>query len=259
MPYHELQSCIETINRLRDPKNGCPWDLEQTHESLLKYLIEESYEYIEAVKKANSSEMEDELGDILLQVILHAKIASEENHFDLESVARNLKNKIIRRHPHVFSSKDRELSKDEVIKEWEKIKANEKQTKDYILKEKLRFGPSLDASHRIGEKSRTIHFDWNNAEDVWAKVEEELKELRVEIDVNNKEKIFEEMGDLLFSLAQYARHLGFNAEDCLQAANKKFLDRFHKVEDHFRARSLDISKATQEELEKTWSEIKKDA
>lgn len=259
MDYPELSKAIDVIKALRDPITGCKWDLKQTHESLLKYLIEESYEYIEAVTNQSSKEMEDELGDILLQVLLHSQIASETNSFNIESVAKNLSEKMIRRHPHVFNFSDKDISEEEIILNWEQIKQEEKGNKEEsFFKTKDLNLPALSSSYKIGKKSKEVNFDWCNYKDVILKVEEELQEVKEELtETPNKNKIQEEIGDLLFSVAQLSRHLNIDPEEALKQANKKFINRFTKIENKVKSQNKKIQDFTNDQLEDLWKEVKK--
>ena len=260
MKHPELEKTITVIQALLHPETGCPWDLEQTHQSLLKYLIEESYEYAEAVELNDPDLMNEELGDVLLQVLLHATIADKEKKFNLESVAKTLSEKMIRRHPHVFgegSAKDAE----EVLANWQIIKAREKQNeKKYSIPYKLIHAPALTSSFNIGKKSTTVNFDWQDYTQVMDKVEEEWQEVKSELPqlgLHNKARIKEEIGDLLFSVAQLARHLEIDPEEALRDANKKFLKRFHQVEDFVQASGREVKDCTQSELEDIWVKVKK--
>jgi MazG family protein len=260
MNHSELHRCIEVIKRLRDPQNGCPWDLEQTHESLLKYLIEESYEYIEATELKNPKLMEEELGDVLLQVILHAAIAEQEKTFTLESVAGGLADKIVRRHPHVFQKQELKLTSDEVISNWKDIKQKEKGKEKYAIGHKMLHAPSLESAYRIGVKSTSVNFDWENHLQVISKVEEEWQEVKEELPPTgkfDKARAKEEIGDLLFSIAQLARHLDLNPEECLRDANKKFINRFQKVEEAVRSQGKTLEEMPQARLEEIWVQVKK--
>src|SRR5690606_14645785 len=260
MNYPELEKLIEVIEALLHPETGCPWDLEQTHESLLKYLIEESYEFIEAVEKKDSDLMNEEIGDILLQVLLHATIAKKDKKFDLETVAKTLREKMVRRHPHVFSEK-KNLSSDEVLSNWQDIKNKEKESeKKYSIPHKLIYAPALTSSYKIGQKSTAVNFDWENYSQVMGTVEEEWQEVKSELPPTgkyNKERVEEEMGDLLFSMAQLARHLDIDPEAALKKANLKFLRRFHQVEDYINSQNKNIQDCSQEELEDAWVRVKK--
>jgi MazG family protein len=259
MSYPELKKCIEVVKALRHPKTGCPWDLEQTHESLLKYLIEESYEFIEAVEKNNSKLMEEEIGDVLLQVLLHTTMGEEKNTFNLESTAKVLSDKLIRRHPHVFGESKEDLNSDQIIENWQKIKETEKGLKKYKITEKFLHAPALESSFQIGKKSTSLNFDWKNYEEVLTKVEEEWQEVKEElpsVGQFDQKRLTEEIGDLLFSIAQLARHLHINPEMALRQANKKFINRFNKVEDKVKDSGKKIEETSQEELENYWMMIK---
>ena len=259
MDYPELERAIQVVAKLRDPDGGCPWDLRQTHTSLLKYLIEESYEFIYAVELNDSKKMQEELGDVLLQVLLHSQLAKDDKKFTVEDVARTLADKMIRRHPHVFE--DPSIAKDEkeVKENWKKIKAKEQNNRYHIRMEDA-YSPSLHASDKIGAKSQAINFDWDKIEDVLAKVDEELLEVKDEIAISpNSEKTYEEIGDLLFSVTQLARHLGFSAEEALRDANKKFIRRINHVEDAVRADGFEMSDLPTKKLEIYWSKVKQSA
>ncbi len=259
MSYPELNKCIEVVKALRHPRTGCPWDLEQTHESLLKYLIEESYEFIESVEKNSPKLMEEEIGDVLLQVLLHTTIGEEKNTFNLESVAKVLSDKLIRRHPHVFGESKEELSSYQIIENWQKIKESEKGLKKYKMTEKFLHAPALESSFQIGKKSTSLNFDWKNYEEVLGKVEEEWQEVKEELPSGgefNEKRLMEEIGDLLFSISQLARHLQINPEIALRQANKKFINRFNKIEDKVRDSGKNIEETSQEELENYWVMIK---
>ncbi len=259
MSYPELERAIGVIKKLRHPTEGCPWDLEQTHQTLLKYLIEESYEFIEATHHNDPHHMEEELGDILLQILLHAEIGSEKKQFDIESLAKRLADKMIERHPHVFGENKDSLTSDEVLVNWEKIKSAKKKSKKYFIGHKLTYAPALTTAFKIGEKSREVNFDWEDANQVLYKVEEEWQELKEELYRGEivKERVREEMGDLLFSMAQMARHLGCDPEETLREANNKFIKRFNKIEDIVDEQGKDLKKMSQAELEDLWIQVKK--
>jgi MazG family protein len=260
MSHPELERCIEVIKSLRHPKTGCPWDLEQTHETLLKYLIEEAYEFVEAVESKNPKLMEEEIGDVLFQVLLHTTIGEEKKAFSLESAAKGLADKLIRRHPHVFNQSDKKLTPDEVVENWQKIKVGEKGERKYSIDEKFLQAPALESAFKIGKKSTTVNFDWQDYQQVVMKVEEEWQEVKEELPPTghyNLERVREEIGDLLFSVAQLSRHLGINPEDCLRDANKKFIRRFQKVEDAVKATGRKLEETPQAELEEFWVQVKK--
>ena len=256
----ELSRLVEIVRALRHPDSGCPWDLEQTHESLTKYLREEIYEFISAVKSCDYEEMADELGDVLLQVVLHSQIASESGKFDLAQVAHNISEKMIRRHPHVFDNQAGEQIDSQKVKEnWEQIKKSEGKIRKYEINDKDMRYPALLASHRIGAKTRDLNFDWDDPAQVAYKVEEEWQELKEEITSfpnSNLKRVKEEMGDFLFSAAQLARHLGLDPEECLSEANAKFVRRFNKVEDLITNENLKFTDLNQQELDHYWDAVK---
>lgn len=260
MSYPELERAISVIKALRHPKTGCPWDLEQTHSSLLKYLIEESYEYIEAVEKNDPKLMEEEIGDVLFQVILHASIGEESGDFTLEGAAKHLADKLVRRHPHVFSKPEHGITSEQVLENWQKIKVTEKGERKYSIDEKYLHAPALESAFKIGKKSTSVNFDWEDYHQVAMKVEEEWQEVKEELPPGkeyNKARVKEEIGDLLFSVAQLARHLDINPEECLRDANKKFINRFQKVEDMVKAQGKKLEDTPQAELENYWVKVKK--
>ncbi len=260
MSLKELERLNEVVTKLRDPKDGCPWDLEQTHRSLLKYLSEESYEYMHAVEEGDFDKMEDELGDVLLQVVLHSVIAKQNGKFDLESVAKRIADKMVRRHPHVFGdTKTKDVG--EIKKNWEDIKAKEKEGNEsqYEIDDELLAFPALTSSAKIGKKTEKINFDWEDHTQVLYKVEEEWQELKEElapIRPANMERVKEELGDFLFSTAQLARHLKIDPEVALRDANVKFKKRFNQVEDLAKERGISIHESSQAELDQLWQEVK---
>lgn len=257
MEYQNLIRAIEVIAALRDPKSGCPWDLAQDHKSLIKYLIEESYEYIQTIEEENYPKMEEELGDVLLQVLLHSQIASETNKFNLDSVAKVLADKMIHRHPHVFKDKSLASTPEEVKKNWDELKRSEQNFKNHIRVEDA-YAPALKASEIIGAKSQEINFDWDCIEDVMAKVEEELQEVKDEMKtMESKERQKEEIGDLLFSVAQLSRHLDIDPEEALKQANLKFVKRVNMVEDAVKADGHEMTLLTTNRLEEYWAQVKK--
>lgn len=255
----ELKELIAVVEKLRDPQKGCPWDLEQTHESLLPYLLEESYEFIDAVEKKNQDHMQEELGDVLLQVLLHAVIAQQAGRFDLEGVAKTLKDKLIERHPHVFQPSGAKIDSAEVAKNWAKIKGEKKKGVEYFISDKELHHPALRASAKIGKKTKKVGFDWEDYTQVVYKVEEEWQELKEELppvagqlEQRDKKKIAEELGDLLFSVSQLARHLDLDAEEVLRDANKKFLRRFQSMEDFVREEGRELSTISAPEWNEYW-------
>jgi MazG family protein len=261
MNYPELERCIDVVKKLRHPTEGCSWDLKQTYETLLPYLIEESYEFIHATNQKDPKAMEEELGDVLLQILLHSTIAEQKKDFNIESVAKTLANKLIERHPHVFKNNNaKELSPDQVVENWQKIKAAEKAgMAPTLIEEKVLHYPALMSADKIGKKTHDIKFDWDDAAQVAYKVEEEWQELKDELNSlsKNKAAIEEELGDLLFSVAQLARHLKIDSEIALQKANAKFLKRFHLMEKLIIEDKKDISRMNQAQMDVYWAHAKK--
>ena len=252
----------KTIAALRHPKTGCPWDLKQNHQSLLPFLIEESYEYVAAVEQLDYKNMEEELGDLLLQVVLHAQIAEENGNFDFDSIAQKINEKMLRRHPHVFDPNFTVQSEEEMKSNWEKIKDLEGKIDQSLLPHSTLHYPALKSAEIIGEKTNAIGFDWENTSQVMYKVEEEWQELKEELGPmptrknTNLDRIQEEMGDFLFSIAQLARHMGMDPEEVLRQGNKKFLKRFHKMEKLSKEDGLDFKERSRPEKEQLWNQAK---
>jgi tetrapyrrole methylase family protein/MazG family protein len=252
----ELDRFIDIVARLRAP-DGCPWDREQTSKSLLSSLIEESYEFFEAVDSGDRAKMREELGDLLLQVILHAQIADDEGAFNLEDVARAISEKIIRRHPHVFGDAKVDSSKD-VVHNWEKIKRTETSHRERTslvdgIPEAL---PALLRAEKVQRRVARMGFDWTDMKPVLDKVEEEFGEFRRAVETNDHPHAEEELGDILFALVNVARHRDICAEDALRATARKFARRFRYIEDRFRETGKDINAATLEEMDAFWVESK---
>lgn len=245
---------VEIVKKLRGP-DGCPWDKDQTHASLTQYAIEEAYELEEAILNNDQDNMKEELGDLLFQSVLHSEIACQEGRFDIDDVICHLNEKMVRRHPHVFASTQVQDSK-EVLQNWEAIKEQEKSNRPKSSKLEpdipLKF-PALLRAQKIGKFSKKVGFDWNEPTQVVAKVEEELLELKEALQKQDTKACKEEMGDLLFSCAQLARHLGFDAEKSLRLANQKFLDRWSKMIKE----QPDFEQLTRDQKEALWQKVKK--
>ncbi|WP_096549924.1 bifunctional methyltransferase/pyrophosphohydrolase YabN [Ureibacillus thermosphaericus] len=243
------------IATLRGP-NGCPWDRKQTHESLKKYLIEETHEFLAAVDEKDDFGMVEELGDILLQVFLHAQIGEDEGYFNLEEVLENISEKMIRRHPHVFgdlSVKDA----DEVVLNWEEIKKQEKgEQKESLLKGEYRPNSSLQTSYNYQKKAAAVGFDWPDASGALSKFNEEWKEFREELEKGNNESIMDEFGDVLFTLVNIARFYNISPEEAMVHANEKFARRFRFVEEQVRKSGKTFRDFTLEQLDEFWNEAK---
>jgi len=254
-----LQHLLDVVAKLRSPDGGCPWDLAQTHESLIPYVIEEAYEVVDAIQGGDSKAIAEELGDLLLQVVLHSQIGKEANTFAIAEVAEGIAQKLIRRHPHVFG----DLQTDdiqEIHQNWERIKAEEKgenlaqtQKLSYKLKRYARSLPPLMAGLKISQKAAEQGFEWENADGVWAKFYEELEELHQAIEHESKENQQAELGDLLFTLINVARWYDLDPSEALQSTNRKFIQRLEKIESFIGNQSdRPISSLTPEELERFW-------
>ncbi|HVN83726.1 MAG TPA: nucleoside triphosphate pyrophosphohydrolase [Candidatus Binatia bacterium] len=247
---------VEIMARLRRP-GGCPWDREQTHQSIKPYLIEEAYEVLEAIDAQDDTELCTELGDLLLQVVFHAEMASERGAFGIDDVVRAICEKLIRRHPHVFADvqvKDAE----EVLQNWARIKAAERQHRadSSALAGVPRGMPALLRAQRLGEKAGRVGFDWERVDDVLAKIQEELDELRAACQLGDKQAAEAELGDLIYAATNLARHLGFSAEDALTKTSDRFTQRFRYIEERLRAAGKDIKHTPLSEQEALWQEAK---
>jgi len=240
--------------RLRGP-NGCPWDKEQTPESLIPCLLEETHEVIAAIDSKDSAHLKEELGDLLLQVVFHAQIGAERNSFEMRDVLLHLINKLVRRHPHVFGGEELERP-EEALKQWEQIKAAEKDPGQSLLHGVPVQLPALARAYRLGSKASRVGFDWPNLEGVLKKVEEELQELRQARENESEDTIEEEFGDLLFSLAQAARFLRLNPEEALRKSGLKFQKRFEWMETALAGQNRRLLDCKLEELESLWAQAK---
>lgn len=263
MSRHEsFSKLVDTMHRLRSP-GGCPWDAEQTHSSLRQYLLEEAYEVVDAIESGVDDELREELGDLLLQVVFHAELATERRAFGIDEIAETVNAKLIRRHPHVFADASVDSSED-VAANWSKIKAAERAEKAGGGRRPSSLDgvpsglPALLRAHRLGERASEIGLDWKTPSGARSKVDEELSELDEAVISGNDERIAHEIGDVLFSLASYARLLGQNAETALRAGLSRFDARVRKVEAEFDAAGSDPAEATAEDLDAAWQRAKLD-
>jgi len=248
-----FQKLCEIVARLRAP-GGCPWDREQTHESLLPALIEEAYEVAGAVRTKDNSNFREELGDLLLLIVMHAEIARETGRFNIDNVLGDVTEKLIRRHPHVFGKSDVRDS-GAVLKQWESIKRGEKTGKHYLddLPAAL---PALMRAQKAQSKASRVDFDWIAVGDVAAKVDEELGEVKQAIASQDGQAVEDEIGDLLFAVVNLARKCKLDAESALQTATDKFVARFNRLEDELRGRGKRLGDVDLAELDAIWDEIK---
>lgn len=251
----QFQTLVDTFAKLRGPE-GCPWDKKQTHQTLKPYLLEEAYELLEAIDRADDESMKSELGDVLLQVMLHSQISKERKSFDIYDVINTLNEKMLRRHPHVFAGL-KVTSSEQVMANWEMIKQQEGFTELNPFKDIPLTLPALQRSAKIGQKSIRYNFDWSNVEEVLSKVDEELAELREAIALNKEKREVElELGDILFTLAQVGRRLEIDPEQALRATNKKFEVRFLKMRQLCLEDGLDFSQLSTQQLELYWVRAK---
>ncbi len=227
----DIKSLLTIMQTLRDPENGCPWDVEQTFETIAPYTLEEAYEVADAIEQKNMVGLKDELGDLLLQVVFHAQMASEQSLFDFGDVVEAICDKMTRRHPHVFETQNSSLTKDEVRKTWQEIKQEERGSSQSVLDGVPRALPALKRAQKLGSRASSIGFDWPDSKGALSKVGEELDELEGALSRGVASDIEEEMGDVLFSLVNVCRHAGIDAEAALGKSSAKFTRRFGVVEE----------------------------
>jgi len=268
-PSRDIRRLNEIMAALRTPETGCPWDLEQTFATIVPYTLEEAYEVADAIARGDEANLREELGDLLLQVVFHARMAEEEGRFDFGDVVDAITRKLIRRHPHVFGDA-RNLSSDEVKALWGRIKAEEKRERAEArrvagLSADDATGalagvplalPALTRALKLQEKAGKVGFDWNDPRAVLAKLREEIDEVEAELDANDAQRVAGEVGDLLFAVANLARHLRVDPEGALRSANAKFERRFAHIESRLGEAGRTPADATLDEMEALWSEAK---
>jgi len=249
----ETEKLLKVVHELR---TKCPWDRKQTHQTLAKYLLEEAYETVDAIRSKNKKALKEELGDVLLQVALHSEIASEKKSFNFEDVAKYISEKMVRRHPHIYA-KEKVLDYKEHQKNWTALKQKEKPNRT-LLEGTPKGLPALQLSQRYGEIASSVGFDWKNEKQVMAKVREELTELKNAIADQSTEAIEEELGDLLFTLTSLARHCHVDAEASLRKAAQKFQLRIEAVEKNKKAEKKNLRECSESELLQAWEAAKSD-
>ncbi len=253
----ETQKLLEIMAALRNPDGGCPWDLEQDFATIAPYTVEEAYEVADAIAREDMADLQGELGDLLLQVVFHAQMADEAGHFDFEAVAAGINDKMIRRHPHVFGDETAKTA-GKVEGSWERIKAEERAHHDdqSALAGIAVALPALKRAQKLGKRAATVGFDWPDVLGPTEKVREELEEIADAVDDGDQAAVAEEIGDLLFAVANLARHLKVDPEAALADANRKFERRFRAVEAAVQARGEKMADLPLEELEESWVAVK---
>ena len=261
---HTREEKLEAIGRLLDVletlREKCPWDKEQTYESLRPNTIEEVFELSEALIQNNTTDIRKELGDVIMHVMFYALIASEKGQFDIADVCNQEADKLIFRHPHVYGEKskeNKEIKSTEVLQNWEHIKLKEKDGNKRVLSGVPKNLPTLIKAYRIQDKVRNVGFDWSKREDVWEKVREELNELETELRDGNTENATQELGDFLFSIINAARLYDLNPDNALEQTNQKFIRRFNYIEDEVKKQNKSLCDTDLSEMDKLWNEAKK--
>lgn len=253
MHFEEL---IKIVEKLRGPE-GCPWDKEQTRESLKPFLIEELYELLDALDENNSEGIKEELGDMLFQIVLHCQLSKEQGLFDINDVIENITRKMIRRHPHVFGSKNFKTTK-EVMTWWEEHKKKEGKSKESVIEGIPKTLPALLKAQKIQHKASRVGFDWERIEDIFKKLDEEINEFKCALGKKNQNEIEDELGDIFFVLVRISNFVGVNPEDALRKTTGKFIQRFRHIEMKASEQGKKLSDMTLEEMDVLWEEAKKD-
>jgi nucleoside triphosphate diphosphatase len=259
-PDGGMARLVAIMRRLRDPVEGCPWDIVQTFDTIAPYTIEEAYEVADAIARRNHSDLADELGDLLLQVVYHARMAEEEGAFDFDTVVRGISEKMIRRHPHVFGAESRDKTPEQQVHDWETIKAAERDVGPQRISvlDGVTLGlPALTRAVKLQNRAARVGFDWPDATAVLDKIAEESRELAEARASGNAEQVFEEYGDLLFVMANLARHYGIDPESALRAANAKFTRRFQEIEATLQEQGRRPEESTLEEMDALWDAAKR--
>ncbi len=252
----KFQKLVEIMEKLRS-EEGCPWDKVQTHDTLKRYLLEETYELIEAIEKKDFRGIKEELGDLLLQIVFHSKIAKDEGKFDINDVIDTISTKMINRHPHVFGAASFETP-EEVLSQWDDRKKEEGKLIDSILEGIPIALPALPRAYKIQSRVAKVGFDWDNIEGIFDKLTEEVNELKEVVKSGQKDKIEEEVGDVLFSIVNIARFLKIDPETALRKTNRKFEERFKKLEKLASERGKSLKEMPLSEMDTLWEQIKKE-
>ena len=259
----EIKKLQEIMQALRDPESGCPWDQKQDFLSITPYTIEEAYEVADAIERGDMHDLKDELGDLLFHVVFYAQMAKEKKEFCFDDVVKAVNDKLIRRHPHVFAD-DKAGTDEELLKAWEQQKASERNDKEKSDVASALDGiasslPALKWSEKIQKRAAHTGFDWDELAPVFAKLHEEIDELKQEVNVeDNHERVMDEMGDVLFFCVNLARHLEVSAEQALRQGNRKFIGRFQQMEKLIAGQGRSIDECSLDELEEYWQKVKAD-
>lgn len=257
-----LQRLLNIMKTLRDPQNGCSWDRKQTFATIAPYTLEETYEVLDAIERQDYADLRDELGDLLFQVVFYAQLGQEQRLFDFDEVCNAISDKLERRHPHIFGDADADAAGSAAVSaRWEQLKAGERAEKALhsALDDIPQSLPALMKAHKIQKRCAAVGFDWHTVGPVLDKVYEEIDEVMHEAQqvVVDEQKLEEEIGDLLFATVNLSRHLGHQAENALQAANRKFERRFRQVEDIVKQRGLSMEGASLKQMEEAWQQVKR--
>lgn len=258
----EIEELLLIMKSLRDPINGCPWDREQTIDSIKGYSIEEVYELVDAIERANFDDIKDELGDLLFHIIFYSEMADEDKHFNFKEIVEQLNEKLKRRHPHVFADVKLETAEEvkalwETIKQQERTNTKNNQAPKRLLQDIGKHMPAIQTATRLQKRAAGVGFDWNNSEDILKKLTEELEEVRHAVkESDDIQHICEELGDLMFCCINLARHYQIDAETALRSTNDKFIRRFNYIEETLIENKSTLEQATLEEMDLLWDEAK---
>ena len=249
---------LEIMRALRDPEQGCPWDLKQDFSSIAQYTIEEAYEVADAIERQNWTELKSELGDLLLQSVYHTQMASEIDLFTFDDVVNLISDKMVARHPHVFGSESRDKTAAQQVKDWEQIKAEERASKGRkgVLDDVAISLPALSRAIKLQKRAARVGFDWPEIDTVFDKITEEVHEMREAYSRQDENNLQEELGDLLFVLVNFARHLKIDAEEALRGANSKFISRFKYIESELHKKNMTPEESSLDEMDTLWNAAK---
>ncbi|ORU89756.1 MAG: nucleoside triphosphate pyrophosphohydrolase [Cycloclasticus sp. symbiont of Poecilosclerida sp. M] len=260
---NNMDKLLQIMRALRDKETGCPWDIKQDFKTIAPYTLEEAYEVVDAIERDDMEQLQDELGDVLFQVVYHTQMAEEKGAFDFTDVLQGICEKLIRRHPHVF--KGEQIEEKDLAKEWEKHKKSERNEKESeapiknsLLEDVTLAIPAMRRAYKLQIKAASVGFDWQEVAPVVEKLDEEISELKEQLArANNQRRVEEELGDVLFSCVNIARHIGVDAEGALRGANQRFFERFSYIEEQLRKNNKTLEACDVEEMERLWLEAKR--